>query len=241
MSVAIIVYQLLIAGFIIGAAVKGGRTGCVIAAVIASLWTLTHIFMAWLMLLQFGTVAVATIIGLSIGTKKAPEPNLTQVDPPTNSHEVHESKSSKTAIITTILVTIGVLVMLTLVVDERTPTSTTSSSSKSATVAPREKPTSNPIVQSSQPNRNNSISGERKQTHSPESKVIIKKPGQNTTKEVQLMLSSLGYDPGPPDGVFGPGTRGAISKYQRDFGLYPDGYISFALLTSLREKTRTAK
>lgn len=41
--------------------------------------------------------------------------------------------------------------------------------------------------------------------------------------ELQRRLTSLGYDVGKPDGIFGPRTRGALVKFQRDFGLVPDG------------------
>jgi g-D-glutamyl-meso-diaminopimelate peptidase len=43
--------------------------------------------------------------------------------------------------------------------------------------------------------------------------------------EMQAMLAKLAYDPGPADGVFGPRTQAAVSAFQRDFGLVPDGIV----------------
>ena len=36
---------------------------------------------------------------------------------------------------------------------------------------------------------------------------------------------SIGYDPGPIDGIFGPLTRSAVVKFQIDNGLVPDGIV----------------
>lgn len=44
------------------------------------------------------------------------------------------------------------------------------------------------------------------------------------TKQVQLLLTYLGYDPGPPDGTLGPNTKAAVYDFQEDFtGLTVDG------------------
>lgn len=44
------------------------------------------------------------------------------------------------------------------------------------------------------------------------------------TKQVQLLMSYLGYDPGPLDGALGPKTKAAVYDFQRDFvGLQVDG------------------
>lgn len=64
MSIAIALYQITIAVIVISAGRVGGKVGCVIAAILASIWTLTHVFMPWLMILQFGTILVALVIGL---------------------------------------------------------------------------------------------------------------------------------------------------------------------------------
>lgn len=44
-------------------------------------------------------------------------------------------------------------------------------------------------------------------------------------KKIQLALQSLGYSVGPPgiDGIIGPYTRGAITKYQLDKGIAKEG------------------
>lgn len=43
------------------------------------------------------------------------------------------------------------------------------------------------------------------------------------TREVQAAVLSLGYDPGPVDGLNGLKTRAALVAFQRAAGLYPDG------------------
>lgn len=59
------------------------------------------------------------------------------------------------------------------------------------------------------------------------------RPG--TAAEVQSLLTDLGYDPGPADGVIGPLGRRAIERYQAAAGLEVDGELTPALLDSLRE------
>lgn len=40
-----------------------------------------------------------------------------------------------------------------------------------------------------------------------------------------MILQSLGYDPGPIDGIFGPRTKNAVMRFQRDNGLKVDGIV----------------
>jgi g-D-glutamyl-meso-diaminopimelate peptidase len=42
---------------------------------------------------------------------------------------------------------------------------------------------------------------------------------------IQSLLNSLGYNAGAVDGGFGPGTRQAVIRFQRDYGLTPDGVV----------------
>lgn len=51
---------------------------------------------------------------------------------------------------------------------------------------------------------------------------------------LQADLRTLGYDPGPVDGILGARTAAAIRDYQRDTGLPVDGKPSPALAVSLR-------
>ena len=44
--------------------------------------------------------------------------------------------------------------------------------------------------------------------------------------QIQRGLAALGFDAGPPDGLFGPQTRSAIWEWQQAKGLEPSGYLS---------------
>ncbi len=57
---------------------------------------------------------------------------------------------------------------------------------------------------------------------------------QDMVREIQQLLTDLGYAPGPIDGLFGGKTRAAIQTFQRDKGLNPDGGASHELLQVLR-------
>ena len=43
--------------------------------------------------------------------------------------------------------------------------------------------------------------------------------------ELQRALTSAGYDPGSPDGTFGPNTEAAVVAFQQANGLSPDGIV----------------
>lgn len=43
--------------------------------------------------------------------------------------------------------------------------------------------------------------------------------------EAQALLASLGFNPGPSDGIFGPRTLHAVLEFQRSFGLQVDGLV----------------
>ncbi|MCX7614552.1 MAG: M14 family zinc carboxypeptidase [Clostridiales bacterium] len=43
--------------------------------------------------------------------------------------------------------------------------------------------------------------------------------------EIQALLKKMGYDPGPIDGVFGSKMKQAVIRFQKKFGLAPDGVI----------------
>ena len=47
----------------------------------------------------------------------------------------------------------------------------------------------------------------------------------NLVRHTQKMLIQKGYDPGPIDGLWGPRTRGAVIKYQQNFGIPVTGKI----------------
>ena len=44
-------------------------------------------------------------------------------------------------------------------------------------------------------------------------------------REIQSLLASRGFDPGPADGIFGPRTTAAVIRFQEQLGLVPDGVV----------------
>lgn len=56
------------------------------------------------------------------------------------------------------------------------------------------------------------------------------------TERLQRYLRYLGHDPGPVDGELGPGTRAAISRYQRQIGEPVNGRIRESWVKTLHEQ-----
>ncbi|MGD1927236.1 MAG: lytic murein transglycosylase [Paracoccaceae bacterium] len=53
-------------------------------------------------------------------------------------------------------------------------------------------------------------------------------------QELQTRLTALGFDTDGIDGIIGPNSRKAVRAFQSARGLVPDGYVSAALLSSVR-------
>nr|ABB79949.1 translycolase-related protein [uncultured bacterium pES01019D12] len=51
--------------------------------------------------------------------------------------------------------------------------------------------------------------------------------------QLQENLNTLGYDAGEPDGVPGPMTRSAVSRYQQSKGVIADGYLDATILEAI--------
>jgi len=51
--------------------------------------------------------------------------------------------------------------------------------------------------------------------------------------QLQENLNTLGYDAGEPDGVPGPMTRSAVSRYQQSKGVIADGYLDTVILEAI--------
>jgi localization factor PodJL len=58
---------------------------------------------------------------------------------------------------------------------------------------------------------------------------------QDLIARTQTLLTDLGYDPGPADGVMGDQTRRAIVSYQRAAGLEPGGALNARLVARLEQ------
>lgn len=54
-------------------------------------------------------------------------------------------------------------------------------------------------------------------------------------RELQELLASIGYDPGPLNGVFEEPTRRAVAHFQVDVGTAPDGVVGPLTLQALRD------
>jgi hypothetical protein len=63
-------------------------------------------------------------------------------------------------------------------------------------------------------------------------------PNAKDTKEVQRLLTDLGYNTGPIDGKFGHKTAETIMAFQRDMGSFQDGRIDTNLLVLLRKTSK---
>jgi hypothetical protein len=59
-------------------------------------------------------------------------------------------------------------------------------------------------------------------------------------RDIQTALNEHGYNTGKPDGLYGKGTRKAISAYQKDKGLAVDGKPSATLLASLQQAPKAS-
>jgi peptidoglycan hydrolase-like protein with peptidoglycan-binding domain len=62
--------------------------------------------------------------------------------------------------------------------------------------------------------------------------------GSRRVREVQRRLRSLGYRPGPIDGIFGVRTRAAVAWFQVKHGFPVDGEATLAVVRHLRVRTR---
>lgn len=55
--------------------------------------------------------------------------------------------------------------------------------------------------------------------------------------DLQFRLSTLGYYQMPLDGIYGSHTAAAVSRYQKNYGLTPDGKVGSATWRSLKKYT----
>jgi len=65
--------------------------------------------------------------------------------------------------------------------------------------------------------------------------------GSERVRSIQAMLRTLGYQPGPVDGLFGPRTRAAIQWFQIKHGFARTGAADAATLAYLRFRSTAAK
>jgi hypothetical protein len=64
--------------------------------------------------------------------------------------------------------------------------------------------------------------------------------GSPRVREVQRLLLSIGYRPGPVDGLYGPLTRASVQWFQLKHSLRPSGAVDAATLALLRMRSRGA-
>lgn len=57
--------------------------------------------------------------------------------------------------------------------------------------------------------------------------------------EIQKVLKSLGFNPGPVDGIYGPSTEKAVQEFQLSVGISPDGIIGPRTFQLLEEVSIT--
>ena len=57
--------------------------------------------------------------------------------------------------------------------------------------------------------------------------------GDDRVRTAQEYLTTLGYDPGTPDGIVGPRTEAAIRAFQRNNDLPVDGMVSDQLIGAI--------
>ncbi|CAB1073496.1 hypothetical protein D1AOALGA4SA_1863 [Olavius algarvensis Delta 1 endosymbiont] len=72
----------------------------------------------------------------------------------------------------------------------------------------------------------------KSRTQAPKSKTIYP-PAPAEIRKAQDLLTKLGYEPGPIDGLMGKNTRNAIVNFQIDFGLPETGEVDDNLLNEL--------
>ncbi|MGN1063387.1 MAG: peptidoglycan-binding protein, partial [Alphaproteobacteria bacterium] len=53
-------------------------------------------------------------------------------------------------------------------------------------------------------------------------------------KEIQKLLTKLGYYTGQIDGILGSGSAQAVRAYQKDYALPQDGYATIELLNKMK-------
>lgn len=61
---------------------------------------------------------------------------------------------------------------------------------------------------------------------------------RDQVKTLQLDLAALGYDVGQPDGIFGPATRSALSRFQQSRNRIADGHLDAEVLEAVRTAAR---
>ncbi|MFQ5936092.1 MAG: ankyrin repeat domain-containing protein [Acidiferrobacterales bacterium] len=66
-------------------------------------------------------------------------------------------------------------------------------------------------------------------------------PENAQVAELQRLLTELGHDPGPIDGLFGPRTAAAIRAYQEEAGLTVSGTITDALIAHARNALKESR
>lgn len=107
----------------------------------------------------------------------------------------------------------------------------TQSTTKESSISSSNDPSSQPSIAEQQyPDTTTSPAS----SHGASTGSAPRKPSVQNTREVQQLLTDLGYDPGSVDGVYGRSTSDAVQSFQRDEGIPQNGWIDENLLSTLR-------
>lgn len=79
-----------------------------------------------------------------------------------------------------------------------------------------------------------SLAATASQDHDPSAVEASLALDRATRRLIQQGLRNEGFDPGTPDGLFGPRTRAAIRGWQQSRGASPTGYLNSAEVELLR-------
>jgi hypothetical protein len=117
----------------------------------------------------------------------------------------------------------------------------------SGTTLPAVTPTTTTAPTTTAPTTTAPTTGQTPEPTEPSVRVTLPAGGNLSTGDsgaavvaLQKALAALGYDPGTPDGDFGPKTEAAVIEFQKAKGLTPDGIVGVKTAPALNEALASA-